>query len=88
MLEKSVKTEIIEQYRVHEGDTGSPEVQIAVLTKRIRDLTEHLKVHIHDHHSKKGLLTLVGKRRKLLRYLSAKDFSRYKTLIESLGLRH
>ena len=88
MLEKSVKTEIIEQYRVHEGDTSSPEVQIAVLTKRIRDLTEHLKVHIHDHHSKKGLLTLVGKRRKLLRYLSAKDFGRYKTLIESLGLRH
>ena len=88
MLEKSVKTEIIEQYRVHEGDTGSPEVQIAVLTKRIRDLTEHLKVHIHDYHSKKGLLTLVGKRRKLLRCLSAKDFGRYKTLIESLGLRH
>ena len=88
MLEKSVKTEIIEQYRVREGDTGSPEVQIAVLTKRIRDLTEHLKVHIHDYHSKKGLLTLVGKRRKLLRYLSAKDFGRYKTLIESLGLRH
>ncbi|MBO5493743.1 MAG: 30S ribosomal protein S15 [Pyramidobacter sp.] len=88
MLEKSVKTEIIEQYRVHEGDTGSPEVQIAVLTKRIRDLTEHLKVHIHDYHSKKGLLSLVGKRRKLLRYLSAKDFGRYKTLIESLGLRH
>ena len=88
MLEKSVKTEIIEQYRVHEGDTGSPEVQIAVLTKRIRDLTEHLKVHIHDYHSKKGLLSLVGKRRKLLRYLSTKDFGRYKTLIESLGLRH
>ncbi|MBR1897159.1 MAG: 30S ribosomal protein S15 [Pyramidobacter sp.] len=87
-MEKSVKTEIIEQYRVHEGDTGSPEVQIAVLTKRIRDLTEHLKVHIHDYHSKKGLLSLVGKRRKLLRYLSAKDFGRYKTLIESLGLRH
>ena len=88
MPAKSVKTEIIEQYRVHEGDTGSPEVQIAVLTKRIRDLTEHLKVHIHDYHSKKGLLSLVGKRRKLLRYLSAKDFGRYKTLIESLGLRH
>ena len=63
-------------------------MQIAVLTQRIRDLTEHLKVHIHDYHSKKGLLTLVGKRRKLLRYLSAKDFGRYKTLIESLGLRH
>ena len=88
MLEKSVKTEIIEKYRTHEGDTGSPEVQVAVLTKRIRDLTEHLKVHIHDYHSKKGLLTLVGKRRKLLRYLSAKDFNRYKALIESLGLRH
>ena len=88
MLEKSVKTEIIEQYRVHEGDTGSPEVQIAVLTQRIRDLTEHLKVHIHDYHSKKGLLTLVGKRRTLLRSLSAQDFGRYKTLIESLGLRH
>ncbi len=88
MLEKSVKTEIIEKYRVHEGDTGSPEVQVAVLTQRIRDLTEHLKVHVHDYHSKKGLLCLVGKRRKLLRYLSTKDFGRYKTLIESLGLRH
>lgn len=88
MLEKNVKSEIIEKYRVHANDTGSPEVQIAVLTKRIRDLTEHLRVHIHDHHSKKGLLTLVGKRRKLLRYLSAKDFNRYKKLIESLGLRH
>lgn len=88
MLEKSVKAEIIEKYRVHEGDTGSPEVQIAVLTKRIRDLTEHLKLHVHDYHSKKGLLNLVGKRRKLLRYLSAKDFGRYKALIEDLGLRH
>lgn len=88
MLEKSVKTEIIEQYRTHATDTGSPEVQIAVLTKRIRDLTEHLKVHIHDHHSKKGLLSLVGKRRKLLRYLRDKDWNRYKRLIESLGLRH
>ncbi len=88
MLEKNVKSEIIEKYRVHANDTGSPEVQIAVLTKRIRDLTEHLRVHIHDYHSKKGLLTLVGKRRKLLRYLSAKDFNRYKKLIESLGLRH
>lgn len=88
MLEKSVKTEIIEKYRVHPTDTGSPEVQIAVLTKRIRDLTEHLRVHTHDYHSKKGLLSLVGKRRKLLRYLSGKDFNRYKKLIESLGLRH
>ncbi|MGI6076376.1 MAG: 30S ribosomal protein S15 [Pyramidobacter sp.] len=88
MLEKAVKTEIIEKYRVHASDTGSPEVQIAVLTQRIRDLTDHLKVHVHDYHSKKGLLTLVGKRRKLLRYLSEKDFNRYKNLIESLGLRH
>ncbi len=88
MLQKNVKTEIIEKYRAHANDTGSPEVQIAVLTQRIRDLTEHLKVHIHDYHSKKGLLTLVGKRRKLLRYLSAKDFNRYKKVIESLGLRH
>ncbi len=88
MLEKSVKTELIARYRIHEGDTGSPEVQVAVLTQRIRDLTEHLRVHIHDYHSKKGLLCLVGKRRKLLRYLSVKDFNRYKALIESLGLRH
>lgn len=88
MLEKTVKTELIEKYRVHPTDTGSPEVQIAVLTQRIRDLTDHLHVHVHDHHSKKGLLTLVGKRRKLLRYLSGKDFNRYKQLIESLGLRH
>ena len=88
MITKEKKAEVMTANAVHEGDTGSPEVQIAVLTKRIRDLTEHLKVHIHDYHSKKGLLTLVGKRRKLLRYLSAKDFGRYKTLIESLGLRH
>ena len=88
MLEKSVKTEIIEKYRVHATDTGSPEVQIAVLTQRIRDLTEHLHVHTHDYHSKKGLINLVGKRRKLLRYLKGKDWNRYKQLIESLGLRH
>ncbi len=88
MLAKDVKSQIIENYRTHGTDTGSPEVQIAVLTQRIRDLTEHLRVHIHDFHSKKGLLTLVGKRRKLLRYLKDKDFNRYKNLIESLGLRH
>ncbi len=88
MLAKEVKSQIIENYRTHGSDTGSPEVQIAVLTQRIRDLTEHLKIHIHDFHSKKGLLTLVGKRRKLLRYLKNKDFNRYKNLIESLGLRH
>ncbi|EEX48517.1 MULTISPECIES: 30S ribosomal protein S15 [Jonquetella] len=88
MLDKNVKQDIISNYRVHATDTGSPEVQVAVLTQRIRDLTEHLKVHVHDYHSKRGLLTLVGKRRKLLRYLRDKDFNRYKTLIESLGLRH
>lgn len=88
MLNKEVKGGIIEQYRAHEHDTGSAEVQIAVLTRRIRDLTEHLKVHIHDFHSKRGLLSMVGKRRKLLRYLREKDFNRYKALIESLGLRH
>lgn len=88
MLEKTMKNQIIETYRTHATDTGSPEVQIAVLTQRIRELTDHLRVHIHDHHSKKGLLTLVGKRRKLLRYLKDKDFNRYKKLIESLGLRH
>ena len=88
MLDKNVKQDIISNYRVHATDTGSPEVQVVVLTQRIRDLTEHLKVHVHDYHSKRGLLTLVGKRRKLLRYLRDKDFNRYKTLIESLGLRH
>lgn len=88
MLLKEEKTKIIEKYSVHANDTGSPEVQVAVLTQRIRDLTEHLRVHVHDYSSKKGMLILVGKRRKLLRYLSVKDFNRYKKLIESLGLRH
>ncbi len=88
MLSKEQKGDIISDFHFHSTDTGSPEVQVALLTKRIRDLTEHLKIHKHDHHSKKGLLTMVGRRRKLLRYLKKKDFNRYKTLIERLGLRH
>ncbi|EFC92054.1 MULTISPECIES: 30S ribosomal protein S15 [Dethiosulfovibrio] len=88
MLSKEEKNVIIEDFHSHSTDTGSPEVQVAILTKRIRDLTEHLKVHKHDFHSKKGLLTMVGRRRKMLRYLRNKDFNRYKTLIERLGLRH
>lgn len=88
MLTKEEKSVIIEGYHTHSSDTGSPEVQIAILTKRIRDLTEHLKVHKHDYHSKKGLLTMVGRRRKMLRYIREKDFNRYKSLIERLELRH
>lgn len=88
MLTKEEKSVIIEGYHTHNSDTGSPEVQIAILTKRIRDLTEHLKVHKHDYHSKKGLLTMVGRRRKMLRYIREKDFNRYKSLIERLELRH
>ncbi len=87
MLEKDEKQSIITDYRTHESDTGSPEVQVAMLTKRIRDLTEHLKVHDKDFHSRLGLLKMVGKRRKLLKYLKTKDFNRYKSLIERLGLR-
>lgn len=88
MLEKEKKQGIIEEYRTHGSDTGSPEVQVAMLTQRIRDLTEHLKIHTKDFHSRRGLLKMVGTRRKLLRYLRDKDFNRYKTLIERLGLRH
>ena len=88
MLEKKQKQEIISDYRTHTVDTGSPEVQVAMLTRRIRDLTEHLKVHTKDFHSRRGLLKMVGTRRKLLRYLREKDFNRYRTLIERLGLRH
>ena len=88
MLEKEKKAAIIEEYRTHGTDTGSPEVQVAMLTQRIRDLTEHLKVHKKDYHSRRGLLKMVGTRRKLLRYLKNKDFNRYKVLIERLGLRH
>ena len=81
------KNAIIKEYAIHEGDTGSPEVQIAILTKRIADLTEHLKTHKKDHHSRRGLLKMVGQRRNLLAYLRNKDINRYRTLIEQLGLR-
>ena len=86
-LEGDRKKAIIEEYATHPGDTGSPEVQIALMTKRIKDLTEHLKEHKHDHHSRRGLLLLVGQRRRLLGYLSDVDITRYRTLIERLGLR-
>lgn len=86
-LSKEEKRKIVEEYGSHEGDTGSPEVQIALLTKRIEELTEHLKVHRKDHHSRRGLLMMVGKRRRLLNYLKEKDYERYKKLIEKLGLR-
>ena len=87
MLKKEVKQDIIKKYATKEGDTGSPEVQIAILTEEIKILTEHLKVNIHDFHSKKGLLMKVGKRRNLLEYLKRTDINRYRTLIEKLGLR-
>ena len=86
-LEADVKKQIFADYAINEGDTGSPEVQVALLTKRISDLTEHLKVHKHDHHSRRGLLLLVGRRRRLLQYLARTDISRYRALIEKLGLR-
>jgi small subunit ribosomal protein S15 len=81
------KKEILGQYGLHETDTGSPEAQVAMLTKRISDLTEHLKKHKHDHHSRRGLLLLVGRRRRLLKYIAAVDVARYRSLIERLGLR-
>ena len=81
------KKEILNSYGLHETDTGSPEAQIALLTKRIADLTEHLKQHKHDHHSRRGLLLLVGRRRRLLKYLASVDVARYRSLIERLGLR-
>ena len=86
-LDAAVKSKIIADYATHEGDTGSPEVQIAMLTQRIKDLTEHLKEHKHDHHSRRGLLLLVGQRRRLLGYLQNVDITRYRSLIERLGLR-
>ncbi|MDO4913066.1 MAG: 30S ribosomal protein S15 [Bifidobacteriaceae bacterium] len=81
------KQAIITEYATHEGDTGSPEVQIALLSKRISDLTEHLKQHKHDHHSRRGLLLMVGDRRRLLDYLKRVDINRYRSIIERLGLR-
>ncbi len=86
-LDAEVKKAIIEEYATTPGDTGSPEVQVALLTQRIKDLTEHLKSHKHDHHSRRGLLLLVGQRRRLLGYLQNVDIARYRALIEKLGLR-
>jgi small subunit ribosomal protein S15 len=86
-LDAAEKNRIMHEYATVDGDTGSPEVQVAVLSKRIRDLTEHLRVHKHDHHSRRGLLLLVGRRRRLLNYLQKTDINRYRSLIERLGLR-
>jgi small subunit ribosomal protein S15 len=87
MLNKQEKTQLIGNFQRHEQDTGSPEVQIAMLTKRIGDLTEHLKVHKKDYHSRRGLLKMVGQRRGLLNYLMKKDIERYRALVDQLGLR-
>ena len=86
-LTKDRKTELIGSYKTHEADTGSPEVQVAILSERINYLTEHFKAHAKDHHSRRGLLMLVGRRRKLLDYLKGKDVERYKRVIERLGIR-
>jgi len=86
-MEKDRKQEIIETYKRHEGDTGSPEVQIALLTDRINHLNEHLKLHKKDHHSRRGLLKMVGQRRGLLNYLKDKDIERYRAIVAQLGLR-
>jgi small subunit ribosomal protein S15 len=86
-LDTQAKQQLIEDYRVHESDTGSPEVQVALLTTRINELTEHFKVHKQDHHGRRGLLKLVGQRRRLLDYLKRKDPERYKTTIARLGIR-
>ena len=87
MLTKEVKRQNMAEYATHEGDTGSPEVQIAVLTRRINELTEHLKANTHDHHSRRGLLKMVGHRRNLLAYLQKKDIERYRSIVARLGLR-
>ena len=87
MMQRDEKQGIIEQYRTHEGDTGSPEVQIAILTSRINTLTEHLRANNNDHHSRRGLLKMIGHRRNLLGYLQKKDINRYRAIIEKLGLR-
>ncbi len=86
-MDKTKKQEIMTAYALHEGDTGSPEVQVAILTERINHLTEHLKTHQKDHHSRRGLLTMVGKRRGLLDYLTKVDIARYRTIIEKLNIR-
>jgi small subunit ribosomal protein S15 len=87
MIDQAKKAEIINEYKTKEGDTGSPEVQIAILTYRINDLNEHLKIHKKDHHSRRGLLKMVGQRRNLLNYLKNKDLERYRSLVSRLGLR-
>ncbi len=87
MMQKDEKQSIIEEYKTHEGDTGSPEVQIAILTHRISTLTEHLKTNKNDHHSRRGLLKMVGHRRNLLNYLMKKDITRYRAIIDKLGIR-
>ena len=87
MIRKEIKDQVIKEYATHEGDTGSPEVQVAVLTYRINELTDHLRTHIPDDHSRRGLLKMVGKRRNLLDYLAKKDINRYRELIKKLGLR-
>ena len=87
MLLKENKDQVIQEYKLHEGDTGSPEVQIALLTFRINSVNEHLKSHKKDHHSRRGLLKMVGQRRNLLRYLQKSDIERYRSLIEKLGIR-
>ena len=86
-LSTEEKKSILTEYGVHDSDTGSPEAQVALLTKRISDLTEHLKVHKHDHHSRRGLLLMVGRRRRLLNYVMKADIERYRSLIQRLGLR-
>ena len=86
-MDKSDRTAVIEKYRTHENDNGSPEVQIALLTSRISELTEHLREHKHDHSTRRGLLKLVGQRRRLLNYLNSEDVNRYRTLVSKLGLR-
>jgi small subunit ribosomal protein S15 len=86
-LDTATKTAIIAEYGATEGDTGSPEVQIALLSRRISELTEHLKANKHDHHSRRGLLLLVGRRRRLLKYLAKTDIARYRSIIERLGIR-
>ena len=87
MIQKELKTQIIKEYATHEGDTGSPEVQIAILTARINELTEHLRRNPNDHHSRRGLLKMVGNRRNLLNYLIQTDISRYRVIIEKLHIR-
>lgn len=88
MIDKEKKQQLVEEFKQHDADTGSTEVQVAILTSRIRELTEHMKIHRKDFHSRRGLLIMVGKRRKLLQYLKDRDFTRYQTLIQRLGLRH